>query len=181
MYKSFTSFIISLLCSGMAGAASYPLSCQLDKHTVSVLTSSSYPDMDSFTLVIDGKSSPAFEPLPDGEDYVIGGIEYAACEGGVYTLVVNYGPPYMKSFALRSNPATGQIERLNFAEKSVPRYAVNMGERFQVVLPNENAEPRSRYIVYTAGKELSTQQNKLPTGPLIKLPPNQHVYSAAKK
>ena len=168
MFKSFTSFIVSLLVSTAAYAAPV-LHCDIGNgHKITIIPLRTDPDIYSFHMKLDGRNTLAFEPL-DGQDYVQGEIVLAVCKKQTYTLVVDYGPPYLKGFTLRSNPATHKIERIDFAEKRVPVLLVNKDDTFKVVMPNGDSSPNSRYIVYTAGKELPDHSNDLPAGPYIKL------------
>jgi len=97
----------------------------------------------------------------------IGTIALAICADHVLVFAISYGPPYLKGVAVRKNPLSHAIERIDFAEKALPRWLYLNPSRMQLVIPNEGNEVPSKYLIYgltaaTAPKSEPGGGNSLP-------------------
>jgi hypothetical protein len=61
---------------------------------------------------------------------------------------ISYGPPYLKGVAIRKNPVSHLIERIDFSEKALPRWLYLNASEMQLVFPNIGYEVRGKYRVY---------------------------------
>jgi len=142
------------------------ISCRLDDGTHATLKAESR-GLDGKALIVEvsGQTQPAFLDMPD-MDYV-GQIVLAICVGKALVFAQESGSPYLKGVVVRKNPQTHAEERINFAEKSLPRWLYLGRHEMLLIIPNEGYETNKRYLVYRSvqGKgqpEESTPMDNLP-------------------
>ena len=139
---------LGLIALPVAAAPPRPiLSCPMADGTKAVLLAKSHGlDGKSLLLQIDGKTTPAFQDMPDTE--FVGDVVLAKCADKTIVFALNYGPPYLKGIALRKNPVSHVEERIYFAEKALPRWLYTSDEEMLIVIPNAGLETDQKYLVY---------------------------------
>ncbi|HZV67166.1 MAG TPA: hypothetical protein VFG03_19910 [Telluria sp.] len=156
-----------LFAAGAAVAA--PLttirSCRADDGSRISLLAEPTIEGSRFYLQIDEQTTKAFTDMPEAD--FIGTIALAICADHVLVFAISYGPPYLKGVAVRKNPLSHAIERIDFAEKALPRWLYLNPSRMQLVIPNEGNEVPSKYLIYgltaaTAPKSEPGGGNSLP-------------------
>ena len=147
MNKALLLLLITLMCRpAWAGSQKTLLTCPLSDGTKIALLATSNADGQRLFVKFDGKIETAFTDMPD-EDFV-GDLMLAKCTGATLIFALNYGSPYTKGVVLRKNPASGVLERIDFAEKALPRFLYLSAEQMRLVIPNEGYEVPEKYIVY---------------------------------
>lgn len=141
-------FLAALLAAGTASAASMApvLSCRMSDGSQSMLQAETTVDGKRLFLTVDGKTDKAFTDMPDTD--FVGEVKLRKCVDGVLVFALNYGSPYTKGVALRKNPATHAVERIDFAEKALPRWLYTSATGMSLVVPNEGYETSGKYLVY---------------------------------
>lgn len=139
---------LGLIALPVAAAPPRPiLSCPMADGTRAVLLAQSHGlDGKSLFLQIDGKTTPAFQDMPDTE--FVGDVVLARCADKTMVFALNYGPPYLKGIALRKNPISHAEERIYFAEKALPRWLYTSDDQMLIVIPNVGFETDRKYLVY---------------------------------
>jgi hypothetical protein len=137
-----------LLAAGTAAAA--PLvtvrTCRLDGGARISLLAEPGMDGNRFFLRIDGKVGKAFTDMAESD--FVGTVALATCVDRVLVFAIRYGPPYLKGVAVRQNPLSHAIERIDFAEKALPRWLYLSPTAMQLIIPNIGREVSSKYLVY---------------------------------
>ncbi|MBK5529282.1 hypothetical protein JFT91_17625 [Pseudomonas sp. TH08] len=147
MNKALLLLLITLMCrSAWAGSQKTLLTCPLSDGTKIALLATSNADGQRLFVKFDGKIETAFTDMPD-EDFV-GDVMLAKCAGATLIFALNYGSPYTKGVVLRKNPASGVLERIDFAEKALPRFLYLSTGQMRLVIPNEGYEVPEKYLVY---------------------------------
>lgn len=140
------SFAALLAQTANAASLSTVSTCQLDDQSKAVLQAEPSIEGNRFFLQIDGKVEKAFTDMPDTD--FVGTIALATCVDHVLVFAISYGPPYLKGVAIRKNPISHQIERIDFSEKALPRWLYVNASAMQLVIPNIGYEVRGKYLVY---------------------------------
>ena len=140
--------LLSLVVLPVAAAQPKPiLACPMADGTKVILLAQSHGlDGKSLLLKVDGKTTPAFQDMPDTE--FVGEVVLAKCANRAMVFALNYGPPYLKGVALRKNPVSHAKERIYFAEKALPRWLYTSDEEMLIVIPNVGLETDRKYLVY---------------------------------
>lgn len=124
--------------SARAEAEPYQGSCRLgDARQGSSIEMRQEPDSRVLTLVVDGRSMPAFGDL-DAADYEVGEIAASHCSKDLFVFVFNYGSPYLKGFVYRK--CGPRLSRLDFAEKLPPTAVSRCPEALFAVFPDTETE-----------------------------------------
>ncbi|MES2820108.1 MAG: hypothetical protein V4812_14095 [Pseudomonadota bacterium] len=95
---------------------------------------------------LDGKTELAFQDMPDTE--FAGEVALAKCVGNTLLFALQYGSPYRKGVLIRKNPNDHAVERLYFAEKSLPGWLYLNERHMLLVFLNEGYESNKKYLVY---------------------------------
>jgi len=140
------SFFALLAQTANAASLSTVSTCRLDDQSQVVLQAEPAIDGNRFFLQIDGKVEKAFSDMPDTD--FVGTIALATCVDHVLVFAISYGPPYLKGVAIRKNPVSHLIERIDFSEKALPRWLYLNASAMQLVIPNIGYEVRGKYLVY---------------------------------
>lgn len=140
------SFAALFAQTANAASSSTVSSCQLDDQSQVVLKAEPAIDGNRFFLQIDGNVEKAFTDMPDTD--FVGTIALATCIDHILVFAISYGPPYLKGVAIRKNPISHQIERIDFSEKALPRRLYFNASAMQLVIPNIGYEVRGKYLVY---------------------------------
>ncbi|MBC8997559.1 hypothetical protein IAI51_13570 [Pseudomonas sp. N40(2020)] len=147
MNKVFFLSLITLMCHpAWADSQKTLLACPLSDGTKIALLAISSADGQRLFVKFDGKIETAFTDMPD-EDFV-GDVRLAKCTGATLIFALSYGSPYTKGVVLRKNPTSRVLERINFAEKALPRFLYLSAEQMRLVIPNEGYEVPEQYLVY---------------------------------
>jgi hypothetical protein len=141
---------IALLCA-LVPARAAPLkpvlACQLSAgQRVELLSEARGADGDALFLKFSGAPHKAFDDFPEAE--LVGAVVLAKCVDRVLVFGINYGPPYLKGGAIRANPTTRNIERIDFSEKAAPGWIYSGARDMLLVFPNLGHESARRFIVY---------------------------------
>ncbi|PHV05067.1 hypothetical protein CSQ96_23015 [Janthinobacterium sp. BJB412] len=141
---------IVLLCA-LVPARAAPLkpvlACQLSGgQQIELLSEARGLDGDALFLKFSGAPHKAFDDFPDAE--FVGKVALAKCVDRVLVFGLNYGPPYLKGGAIRANPTTRKIERIDFAEKAAPGWIYSGARDMLLVFPNLGHESARKFIVY---------------------------------
>ncbi len=141
-------------------------SCTMADGTPVALKAESHGE-DGVALYVDeeGKAQPAFTDMSNTD--LVGNVALAQCVHGALIFALDYGPPYRKGAVIRRNLQSHAEERIDFAEKALPRWLYLSDHEMLVVVPNLGGETDKKYIVYQfiAGKgqlEESMATDKLP-------------------
>lgn len=137
--------LLSALNAG-AEQRSQILSCPVDKGSRVALLSDPAPGGNRFHLKIDGTIGKAFTDMPDTD--FTGTVVLAKCVGHTLIFAISYGPPYLKGVVIRKNPLTQSLERIDFAEKALPRWLYLNSKEMQLVIPNIGYEVSKKYLIY---------------------------------
>lgn len=140
------SFVALLAQTANAASLSAVSTCRLDDQSQVVLQAEPAIDGNRFFLQIDGNVEKAFTDMPDTD--FVGTIALATCVDHVLVFAISYGPPYLKGVAIRKNPISHRIERIDFSEKALPRWLYVNASAMQLVIPNIGYEVRGKYLVY---------------------------------
>lgn len=143
------SLIVALLLAASTATAA-PLvtvrTCRLDGGARIALLTKPGMDGNRFYLRIDGRTGKAFTDIPEYD--FVGTVAFSACVDHVLVFAISYGPPYLKGVAVRQNPVSHATERVDFAEKALPRWLYLSPTAMQLVIPNFGNEVSSKYLVY---------------------------------
>lgn len=139
---------VLLLLTEAANATPLKLvrACQLDGGSRVALLAEPAVDGSRFHLKIDGRTEKAFTDMPDAD--FVGTVALATCVDHSLVFAISYGPPYLKGVVVRKNPENRRIERIDFAEKALPRWLYVNSKEMRLVIPNIGYEVPSRYLVY---------------------------------
>lgn len=140
-----------LLAAGFVAAAPSTVvrSCRAGDGSGMTLFAEPTVDGNRFNLQIDGKTEKAFTDMPNAE--FIGTVALSVCVDHVLVFAISYGPPYLKGVAVRKNPTSHAVERIDFAEKALPRWLYLNQAEMRLIIPNIGNEVPSKYLVYRAG------------------------------
>lgn len=144
-----------------AASLSTVSTCQLDDQSRVVLKAQPAVDGNRFFLQIDGNVEKAFTDMPDTD--FVGTIALATCVDHVLVFAINYGPPYLKGVAIRKNPISHKIERIDFSEKALPRWLYVNSNAMQLVIPNIGYEVKGKYLVYQYTADAGQPEEPLAT------------------
>ncbi|WP_285415513.1 hypothetical protein [Pseudomonas sp. efr-133-TYG-5] len=145
--KFWFSLIFALAClPAFAETKTALLDCPLSDGTTASLLSTSSEDGKRLFVKIDNQTESAFTDIPDSD--FVGEIALAKCTGSGLIYAMNYGSPYLKGAALRKNPESGTLERIDFAEKALPVFLYLNARNMRLVIPNEGYEIPEKFIVY---------------------------------
>ena len=137
------------------------LACQLGpRHTVVLGVRAQGLAGVSLSTTRRGVTRPAFGERP-GEE-IVGQLVMKACVNRTLLFAINHGPPYLKGVALRLNPRTQQIDRIDFAEKSLPAYLDVGADGMRLLFFNEGGEHDLRYTLYHSGQDTALPVDQLP-------------------
>lgn len=147
-------YLITVLSIGTAYAEPPKsiLGCPFSDGTqVSLLVESTAEGQRLF-LELDQKTQTVFTDMPDTD--FVGQVVLAKCVSSCFIFALNYGSPYLKGAVLRKNPVSHSIERIDFAEKALPRWLYLGQEQMRLVIPNIGNEVAGMFRVYDyfAGK-----------------------------
>lgn len=131
-----------------AHAASLTLvrSCHLVDGSQMTLLAEATADGNRLHLQINEHTEKAFTDMPDAD--FVGTIVLVACIDHSLVFAINYGSPYLKGAVVRKNPVSHRLERIDFAEKTLPRWLYVNSQEMQLIIPNIGYEVQSKYIVY---------------------------------
>lgn len=154
-----------LLCCAASHATSQgagpTLACQLGPgHTVVLNSRAHGIEGVSLSTTWRGMTRTAFGERP-GEE-IVGQLVVKACVNRTLLFAINHGPPYLKGVALRFNPRTQQIDRIDFAEKSLPAYLDLGPDGMRLLFLNEGGEHELKYTLYRSGQGMATPIDRLP-------------------
>ncbi len=121
-------------------------SCRLVDGSQMTLLAEATVDGNRLHLRINERTEKAFTDMPDAD--FVGAIVLAACIDHSLIFAINYGSPYLKGAVIRKNPVSHRLERINFAEKALPRWLYVNSQEMQLIIPNIGYEVQSKYIVY---------------------------------
>ena len=146
--------VVALLATGPVFAQSPKpvINCLLSDGTRASLLAESSADGKRLFVNLDKKTQPAFTDMPDTD--FVGAVVMAKCASSSLVFALNYGSPYLKGAVLRKNPVSHSIERIDFAEKALPRWLYLGQEQMRLVIPNIGNEVSGKFLVYDyfAGK-----------------------------
>lgn len=142
----------------MANANEYQLivSCQQKNSTKINLLSKNSLYGDELYIEIDGKISKAFIDFPDFE--FVGDIALAQCVNNTLIFALEYGPPYIKGATIR---ITKKVERLDFAEKTLPFLLDTNNKSMRLIFENTGFEDSHNFLIRKTGK--NSGSNKIPS------------------
>lgn len=107
-----------------------------------------------------GHAASAFGEDPEAP--IVGELRMAACVQRTLLYAIDHGPPYLQGAALRVNPVSGQLERIDFAEKALPSH-LDLGQGLmRLVFPNQGGEHSLRYILYRSDQTEASPASRLP-------------------
>lgn len=149
-------FIFLCLLDRQAFAADSQVvrSCRLEDGSQALLLASHSIDGKQLSLRVDQRSEAAFSDMPDVD--FVGDVVLARCIHGALIYALNYGSPYIKGAVIRKRIGAKSIDRINFAEKALPRWLYLGRSDMRLVVPNIGYEISSRYLVY----EFSAQEGQ---------------------
>ena len=137
------------------------LACQLGhRHTVVLGVRPHGLEGVSLITTRRGVTRPAFGERPGAE--IVGHLVMKACVNRTLLFAINHGPPYLKGVAMRLNPRTQQIDRIDFAEKSLPAYLDVGADGMRLLFFNEGGEHDLRYTLYRSGQDTALPVDQLP-------------------
>lgn len=141
------------------------LGCSLSDGTQVSLLAESTAEGQRLFLELDQKTQTAFSDMPDTD--FVGQVVLAKCTSSSLIFALNYGSPYLKGVVLRKNPLSHSIERIDFAEKSLPRWLYLGQEQMRLVIPNIGNEVSGKFLVYDyfAGKGQSEEAGSVDVRP----------------
>lgn len=161
MIRSYLSALLLLAATaGVAAPLKTIRSCNLSDGSKVMLQAETTVEGKRLYLTLNGKTERAFVDMPKTD--LVGEVALAKCVDGALIFALQYGSPYLKGSAIRRNPVDGAMERLDFAEKALPRWFYGNATEMRVVIPNVGNESPSKYLIYTfiAGRGQSSE----PTG-----------------
>jgi hypothetical protein len=142
-----TTALLCALVPARAAPLKPMLACQLSSgQSVELLSEAHGPDGEALFLRFSGAPQKAFDDFPGTE--LVGAVALAKCVDRVLVFGLNYGPPYLKGGAIRANPTTRKIERINFSEKAAPGWIYSGAHDMLLVFPNLGHESARKFIVY---------------------------------
>lgn len=133
--------------------------CLSDHGEAIALLSQHTVDGNRFGLRIDGKVVPAFSE--SGEHEVLGTLNYSACRHRALIFDVSYGPPYRKGVVVRINASSGQLDRIDFAEKAKPKWLYLSKSQIKLVIPNIGIERKGKYLIYDSSTSANAELSPL--------------------
>jgi len=166
--KAWFCLIAALLgTSAYAQPSKSILSCPLADGTRISLLAEPTPEGQRLFIELDQKIETAFTDMLDSD--FLGEIALAKCASSSLVFAINYGSPYLKGVVLRKNPISHTVERINFAEKALPRYLYLGQKQMRLVIPNIGNEVSTKFLVYDylSGKgqpNEATGSNVVPNG-----------------
>ena len=147
MNKAFLLLLITLMCRpAWAHSQKTLLACPLSDGTKIALLATSSADGLRLFVKFDGKIETAFTDMSEAD--FAGKVMLAKCAGATLIFALNYGSPYTKGVVLRKNPSSGELERIDFAEKALPRFLYWSVKQMRLVIPNEGYEVPEKFLVY---------------------------------
>lgn len=145
--KIYWLILLCLLASqAFAAAPQVVRSCRLGDGSQAVLLAKDTLDGKQLSLRVDQRLEAAFSDMPDVD--FVGDVVLARCIHGALIYALNYGSPYIKGAVIRKRLAAKAIDRINFAEKALPRWLYLGRSDMRLVVPNVGYEVSSRYLVY---------------------------------
>ncbi|MGL6243410.1 hypothetical protein [Pseudomonas sp.] len=141
-------FLIAALSgpTAYAGQSKSILNCPLSDGTSVSLLAETDAEGQRLKVNVDKKTQIAFTDMPDSD--FVGEVVMAKCASSSLIFVMSYGSPYLKGVVLRKNPATHSIERIDFAEKALPRYLYLGQQQMRLIIPNIGNEVSTKFLVY---------------------------------
>lgn len=121
-------------------------SCRLEDGSQALLLSKDTLDGKQLSLRVDQRLEAAFSDMPDVN--FVGEVVLARCIHGALISALNYGSPYIKGAVIRKRLGAMAIDRINFAEKALPRWLYLGRSDMRLVVPNIGYEVSSRFLVY---------------------------------
>lgn len=123
------------------------LTCEAADHAIiRLLAKPDAYNLDNLLIEVNGQIEPAFKGEPTSD--ATGEVVLAKCLHHTLLVVLKHGPPYMPGAAFRLRPGTHAVERVYFAEKSLPIRLYLSGKEMLVVIPNIGNETNKRYLIY---------------------------------
>ena len=146
--KCFSGLVLLLLISATAAAAQPKLllACPQADGTQIKLMAEPVSGGNRFYVEIDGRMDKAFTDMPDAD--FVGEIMLSRCIEHVLVFAIDYGPPYRKGIATRKRLAGAGVDRIDFAEKGLPRWLYVNPRDLMLVIPNLGHEVASPFLLY---------------------------------
>lgn len=158
------------------------VSCELagPKNTVELLRGSSIVDSYIYKISHTPKSRFIFDTLEASRGASVQ-WQCASNQSNMKVLVVSgeFTSNYLQGALFYYDPKTGQIERVDFAERNRPRWVKMSKQGARVIFENTGNESSHKYLVYGKG-DTYLELDELPQasdengGPLIELNDPQH-------
>jgi hypothetical protein len=130
------------------------------KSTISLLAEASVEGKRLSLKLEDRSKSPpqtttgkAFTDMPDAD--LVGNVVMSKCVEGVLVFALDYGPPYRKGVAVRMHGDANTVQRIDFAEKALPRWLYVNASQMSLVMPNLGGESKAKYLQYAATADSS--------------------------
>lgn len=140
-----------MFVSSLACASELVLTCNVGAKTakrVEIVRDSGIGDTHIYYVRQEGGIQPVFGNPDDSR----GSDVHIACAGEKqHALVVSgaFTANFLQGFVLTHNPATGKIERLDFAEKQPPEWLYLGAKKTLIVVPtNGYGETNKKYVMY---------------------------------
>lgn len=150
------------------------LRCRLEDGSIAALQSDRSVDGKRLFVSLDGRTEPAFADMPTTD--FVGSLVMAHCQAGALVFAMNYGPPYLKGVVIRRQVGSARLERIDFAEKALPRWLYLGHTGMQLVLPNQGNELAGKLIVYRF--DLASGQTEAAQG--SNAPPSRRGYQVIR-
>ncbi len=108
----------------------------------------------------------AFTDMPSTD--FVGDLVMAKCVEGVLVFALDYGTPYRKGVAVRMRKSDNATQRIDFAEKALPKWLYSNARDLSLVIPNLGGESNAKFLHYVAEADLTKSQTPKETD---RLPP----------
>lgn len=169
-------FVLLCLMASQAFAVAPKVvrSCRLEDGSQAVLLASHSIDGKQLSLRVNRKLEAAFSDMPDVD--FVGDVVLARCIHGALIYALNYGSPYIKGAVIRKRVGAKAIDRINFAEKALPRWLYLGRSDIRLVVPNIGYEVSSRYLVYEFSSDVGQSLEAVGTNSL----PDKHGFTVSR-
>lgn len=129
----------------------------------------SQPQLDSYQYWIahDGSITPVFEDEASSRGFDM----QVNCSGREIPILVFSGQftaNALQGAAIALDPASGTLNRIDFAERNRPRWIAVNGSSFSVIFENSGQESASRYLIYRSDGRVD-EVDELPSTMLFDL------------
>lgn len=170
-------FLIALLLGASAASAtqlSEVRTCRTEAGSPISLLAEKGLEGSRLYLKLDGQIKTAFTDMPDAD--FVGTVVMSTCAGHALIFAISYGPPYLKGVVVRRNPVNHAVERIDFAEKSLPRWLYLSPTQMRLVIPNIGNETASKYLIYDFAS-VKGQSNEPAASNVL---PDKHGFNVAQ-